>query len=205
MSFLFFTLSSSCPAAVMMPDAERLQRLGAGEVLVLESGTEESVTFIHAQALAQVEARPVWDIITSCERAFVYVRGLKICERLDDEAGRVVIRQVVKRSWAAPTQDYSYESLREPYREIRFSLVDGSLKVMEGSWQFVEIPEGLLLDYRFRVQPGTPAPKFIIQSIINQDTLNLMACIRGMAAGSGSAKQSESDLGDCPGDLEAGE
>ena len=192
-------------SASEMPDTESLERLSGGEILLLESFTEESKTSVHVQALAHVSAKSVWDIIFSCDYANVFVLGLKVCEVLENTGDRALIRQVVKRSWTAPIQHFTYESLREPYRETRFKLVEGSLKAMEGSWRFTEIPEGLLLDYRLRVQPEISVPGFILNNIISKDSLNLMACIRGLAAGSGSEKQSKSDLGRCPGERQAGQ
>jgi ribosome-associated toxin RatA of RatAB toxin-antitoxin module len=99
-----------------------------------------------------------------------------------------------------PTQDFVYESVREPYHEIRFSLVEGSLKEMEGKWKFSETPEGVLIDYSIRVRPVFPVPGFIVSWVMRKGMPDLIACIRGLADGSGSPDRNKNDLERCRGE-----
>ena len=199
--FLIFVLllfHSQLPASEL-PDRERLERLGNGEILLLQARTDEAGGSARVQAIIHAPAEAVWDVIISCEQTFTFVKGLKKCEIIEDAGDRALIHQVVKTSWLVPTQDFVFESLRDPYHGIRFQLVEGNLKAMQGSWQFTEGPDGLLVDYEIRIQPGFPVPVFIVSWVIRMGMPDLIACIRGLAGGSGSMEQVTKDLDRCQG------
>ena len=196
---LVISLFHSQLPASGMPDRERLERLGNGEILLLEVRTDEAGGSARVQAIIHAPVKAAWDVITSCEQTFTFVKGLKKCEITEDAGERVLIHQVVKTSWLVPTQDFVFESLRDPYHGIRFQLMEGNLKAMQGRWQFTETPDGLLVDYEIRIQPGFPVPAFIVSWVIRRGMPDLIACIRGLAGGSGSMERVTEDLDRCQG------
>jgi len=193
---MVFLFQAQLPASEW-PEGETLERLENGEILLLEARTDKAGGSARVQALVRAPAKAVWDVIVSCEQNFIFVRGLKKCEIVEDAGNRALIHQVVKTSWIAPTQDFVFESLRDPYRGIRFQLVEGNLKAMQGSWQFLESDNGLLIDYEIRVRPGVPVPGFIVSWVIRKGMPDLIACIRGLAGGSGSMERVKEDLQRC--------
>jgi ribosome-associated toxin RatA of RatAB toxin-antitoxin module len=198
--FAGFLWAFSVSARAVEPASDVLLRLGNGEIVLLDADSSQSGGSARVQALVQASAESVWDVITSCEQNFVFVDGLKQCEVVEDQDNRALVHQVVKKGWLFPKQDFIFESLREPYREIRFKLVEGNLKAMEGLWQFSETPAGLLIDYSIRVRPGLPVPGFIVSWVMRKGMPDLIACIRGLAGGSGSPDQIGFDLERCRGD-----
>jgi len=182
-----------------IPDPETLERLGNGEILLLDASTDSAEDTIRVQAIFHAPAKAAWDIILSCEQKFTYVNGLKKCEVIEDEGDRMLIHQVVKTSWLAPTMDFLYETLGDRYDRIRFQLVEGNMKSMEGGWKFTEIADGILVDYELRVQPAIPVPNFIISNDLRKGMPDLIACIRGLAGGSGSTERAKEDLDRCTG------
>lgn len=174
--------------------------LAHGEIVLLDADSSRSGGSARVQALVQAPAEAVWDVITSCELSFVFVDGLKECAVIEDSGDRAVVHQVVKKGWLIPTQDFIFESLREPFRTIRFNLVEGNLKAMDGRWQFRETSGGLLLDYEIRVRPGLPVPGFIVSWVMRRGMPDLIACIRGLADGSGSVEWRQRDLERCRGE-----
>lgn len=201
LSFLFampFLLYTQLFASAM-PDNDTLERLKNGEILLIDSASEETDETIHTQAIFHAPAKDVLEIISSCEQKIIYVKGLKKCEVLDETQNRTLVHQVVKTSRFAPTMDFVYESLLDPYSGLNFHLVEGNLEIMQGSWTFTEIPAGTLVDYKLRVRPDLPVPDFIINSDIRKNMPNLMACIRSLADGSDSPEMAKKDLQRCPG------
>lgn len=180
-------------------DSDSIQHLGEDQILLLDAESNKAGGFARVRALMHASAQSVWNVIVSCEQSFLFVDGLKACEVIEDSDGHVLVHQVVKKGWYAPKQDFVFESRREPYRSIRFELVEGNLKEMEGSWRFTETPEGLLVDYQIRIRPGLPVPGFIVSSVMRKGMPDLIACIRGLAGGSGSRDRENSDLGRCRG------
>ena len=197
-SFLLLGFPRSVMPAEL--DAESLQRLVNGEILLLDARSNEAGGSARVQVLVRAPAQSVWNVIASCEQSYVFVDGLKRCELVEDDGDRVLVHQVVKKGWLVPTQDFVFESRRVPYSEIQFELVEGNLKAMEGSWQFLDTPDGLVVDYRIRVRPGLPVPGFIVSYVMRRGMPDLVACIRGLAGGSGSPAKEMADLGRCRGD-----
>ncbi|HET6592712.1 MAG TPA: SRPBCC family protein [Xanthomonadales bacterium] len=176
-----------------------LDRLRSGEIVTRETDSDAAGASGRMQLLVRAPARAVWDVIVSCELAFAFVQGLVSCEVVGDSGDRAVVRQVVKQSWLIPAYDFVFESLRQPYEQIDVHLLQGNLQALDGSWSFREVPEGTLVDYRIRIQPSLPAPRFIVRRNINRGMPDMLACIRGLARGSGSAVRQQQDLERCPG------
>lgn len=198
LSVLIF-LGYFLPEYAISQDSEIEERLKRGDIVLLEADSSKKGGSARVQVLLHTSAELAWRVITSCESSFIFVDGLKQCEATGDMGERVLVRQVVKKGWLIPRQDFVFESLREPYRDIQFKLVEGSLKAMEGRWRFTETTDGLLLDYSIRVRPVLPVPGFVVSWVMRRGMPDLVACIRGLSDGSGSALQQTSDLGRCRG------
>jgi hypothetical protein len=125
-----FFCAAALAAAPPVPEAE-WTRLLAGEVVLLDARDTGSGGAAHARALVRAGPEAVWRVITSCEAAFVFVEGLERCDILEDTGTRVRVRQVVDKSWLLPRQDFVFESLRTPFREIRVHLLEGNLDALE--------------------------------------------------------------------------
>jgi hypothetical protein len=80
-------------------------------------------------------------------------------------------------------------------------LVEGNLKAMEGSWDFIVMPQGVVVSHEIRVQPAVPAPRFVVRRLMRKGMPEMLACIRGLAGGSVSAGQKAVDLDLCAGEL----
>jgi ribosome-associated toxin RatA of RatAB toxin-antitoxin module len=180
------------------------ERLLAGEIIARETNSDEAGAAGRMQVLIQAPARSVWEVIVSCDLAFAFVNGLEECEVLEDTGDRAVVHQVVNQSWLTPTYDYVFESLRQHYERIDVRLLEGNLKALNGHWSFEETADGTLIDYRIRIQPSLPAPRFIVRRNINKGMPDMLACIRGLARGSGSPALEQQDLGRCPGRVPPG-
>ena len=149
--------------------------------------------------LVRAPVQAVWAVIISCELAFRFVDGLQRCEVLEDSGERALVHQVVDRGWLTPRLDFVFESLREPWDRIGFSLVEGNVRALEGSWRFEETPAGTLVDYEIRLRPQSPVPGFLVRLNIRRTLPDLLACVRGLAGGSGTGELQEQDLGRCAG------
>ncbi|MCH8057994.1 MAG: hypothetical protein IIB78_09010, partial [Proteobacteria bacterium] len=89
-----------------------------------------------------------------------------------------------------------------PYTRADIQLGEGKLKFMQASWEYINLPEAVLVVYKVRLQPGFPAPRFLVRRVLKRGMTQLLACVRGLAGGSGSAQREKEDLDHCPGDNE---
>lgn len=197
---LLFCISSNMSAReVQLPDPVTLERLRAGEVILETTRTDESGGAAKIVVFIQAPVEAIWDVIYSCENAFIFLEGLKLCEVLEQTSDYTVTRQVVKKGLLIPTQDYSFRTVREPFKHAEFRLVEGNLKAMEGSWDFIAMPDGVVVLHEIRIQPGVPAPRFIVRRLMRKGMPEMIACMRALAGGSGNADMKTRDLAMCPG------
>lgn len=189
----------SVPPPAHAGDPEILARLEAGEVVALETHGDRHGGSVRMQTLVQAPARAVWAVIVSCELAFRFVDGLQICEVLEDSGDRALVHQVVDRGWLMPRLDFVFESLRQPWERIDFRLVEGNLVAMEGSWRFEETAAGTIVDYEISLRPQAPVPAFLVRRNIGRAAPDQLACVRGLAGGSGTAERRRQDLDRCSG------
>lgn len=201
---MIFMLIAAAPLPAAAADAATDEQLLAGEVVARESIDDGAGASAHMEMLVQAPARAVWDVIVSCELAFAFVDGLQSCGILEQSDSRALVRQVVDPGWLSPTYDYVFESLRTPYERIEVRLVEGNLRVLDAVWLFRESPEGTRVDYRVRIQPLTPAPRFLVRRNLRRGMPDMLTCIRGLAGGSGSKERRQQDLRGCAGPVPEG-
>jgi len=180
-------------------DPAILARLEAGEVVARETSGNPQGGSARMQMLVRAPVQAVWAVIVSCELAFRFVDGLQRCEVLEDSGEHALVHQVVDRGWLTPRLDFVFELLREPWDRIGFRLVKGNMKAMEGSWRFEETPAGTLVDYEIRLRPQAPVPGFLVRRNISRTMPDLLACVRGLAGGSGTGELRKQDLARCAG------
>jgi ribosome-associated toxin RatA of RatAB toxin-antitoxin module len=182
-----------------LPDAPELARLRAGEIVIENSSSDEDGSTVSILAFMHAPAERIWEIIISCRYVHAFVSGLEFCEVLEERGDYALTRQVVDKGWMMPRMDFTFETRREPYRHMDFRLTRGNLKTMQGSWDFETFPEGVLVRHVLALQPLLPAPRWLVRRNLKEDLPDMLRCIRGLAAGSGSGQETGEDLGQCPG------
>ena len=184
---------------VDLPSDEMMKRLEKGEVVVEERFTDRPGEAARASILVRAPAKRMWEVITSCELAFAYTEGLKICEVLEDSGTHAVIHQEVKSFWLMPRQEFTLEAQRVPYRFMQFEMLEGSLRALEGSWEFLPVEQGTVVMHEVRVRPPLLLPPFIVRRTLRTNMPDSLACMRALAGGSGSEELRTDDLQRCKG------
>ena len=185
-----------------LPDLETMSRLRLGEIVVESTAVDDNGAAVEASLMMWAPVKDIWAIVYSCENAFIFLAGLEVCEVLEDEGVDVVTRQVINETWPAPKQDFIFRTHHEPYTRADIQLVEGTLKFMQASWEYINMPEAVVVKYKVRLQPDFPAPRFLVRRALKNRTNGLLACVRGLAGGSGSVEREKEDLDQCPGDIE---
>ena len=182
-----------------VPDEAEMERLRQGEVLVQDANTRESGGSARVWLFSRSAPEALWEIISSCKYAYQFAEDLQYCEALSSTSDRIEMHQVVKKLWFLPAYDYRVELLAERHKRLDFRLLDGNLDVLEGRWIFNQTDDGTLVDYQVRIKPSMPAPRFLVRRGMHREMPDTMACIRGLAAGSGSIEEQQKDLSRCRG------
>lgn len=155
----------------------------------------------RAAMLVRAPAERVWNIVTSCDKARVYMAGLEHCEVLERRDGHTRARHVIDRGWLLPEMDYTFETRAEPYRRMEFELVEGNLNALHGWWRFEPTGQGLLVQHDITVDPSMPVPRWLVRRSIAEDLPEMMRCIRALSDGSESENTAETDRQACPGEV----
>ena len=195
--FLATAPASMADATVAGDDLR--EQLEAGEVVALEMTEAADGGAARMQLLVHAPARAVWDVIVSCDLAYRFIAGLRGCEIIEDGGGRVLVRQVIDRGWLMPTLDFVFESRRRPWSHIDVELVSGNLERLQGSWRFNETAGGTLVEHQLAVRPSAPVPGFLVRHNLRRTMPDLLACVRGLAGGSGEPDRERDDLQRCRG------
>lgn len=195
-----FLLAGLIPALAAVAAAGTDERLVAGDIVAHESRGDAAGASAHMELLVSAPPAAVWAVIISCDLAYAYVDGLQDCEVLEDTGPRALVRQVVDQGWLSPTYAYVFESLRQPYARIDVHLVEGDLRALDAVWIFEETAEGTRVDYELSIQSSLPAPRFLVRRNLRRGVPDMLACIRGLADGSGSPARQREDLARCPGE-----
>jgi hypothetical protein len=182
-----------------LPSADDLSRLRSGDVITEAIRTDESGGAARFQIYMQAPVEDIWNVIFSCDQGFIFVKGLRKCVVLENDGLTTLTRQVVKSSWLVPAQDFTFRTDREPFSRVEFMRTEGSPREMEGSWEFNDLGNGVLVTHEIRVRPGFPVPRFLIRSVMKHTIPEMLACIRALANGSTSEAQQVTDSASCPG------
>jgi hypothetical protein len=200
-ALLLLCISSQTLAReAQLPEPDTLQRLWAGEVIPENTRTDEPGVTTRILIFMNTPVKRIWEVIYSCENAFIFLDGLKLCEVLEDNGVVTLTRQVVDRGWLVPKQDYTFRTLRETFKHVEIKRTEGNPKVMEGSWDFITMPQGVVVIHEIRIKPDMPAPDFLVRKMMRRSLTEMMACIRGLAGGSINPELETQDLNLCPGD-----
>ncbi len=195
-------MRSSGAASTDLSDDD-VARLKRGEVLLQTIQDENPGTAARVTALFHTNAQAIWNIIGYCKYEYIYMRGLKYCEMLEGDQFHMTMRHRLRSSWYTPTLDFTFEANREPGGDGEAHLVDGDLKILEGSWKFSPLADGnsVIVAHEIRIQPKLPAPAWLVRRNLQRDLPAMMACIRGLARASGGEGHIERDLKQCPGEI----
>jgi len=182
-----------------LPGSDVLDRLRAGEITAESIRTDESGGAARFRIYIDAPVETIWNVIFSCDNAFIFVDGIRECDVLENDGIHTLTRQVVKTSWLLPAQDFTFRTLREPFRRAEIKRVEGSPKEMEASWEFLKFQSGVIVTHKIRIKPGFPVPRFLIRRVMRNNMPDMLACIRALANGSLDEAQRESDTASCPG------
>ena len=184
---------------------DEMARLKRGEVLLQTIQDEKPGAAARVTALFHTNAQAIWDIIGYCKYEYIYMQGLKYCEMLDGDQFHMTMRHRLRSSWYTPTLDFTFEANREPGGDGEAHLIDGDLKILEGSWKFSPLADdnNVIVVHEIRIQPKLPAPGWLVRRNLQRDLPAMLACIRGLARASGDDGRIEADLEKCPGEIPA--
>src|SRR5438105_3295376 len=136
----------------------------------------------HAEREIEVLATPslFFDLVWDFERYPEFVSDVAGVRVLSREPGEVHVEITARLLWI-PFR-YELAVSREDDRAVRWQRVAGAFARAEGAWTLVEAREGRSrIRYENAVDPGIPAPGFVVQHVLEQSLPKLMKEFRARA------------------------
>jgi ribosome-associated toxin RatA of RatAB toxin-antitoxin module len=136
----------------------------------------------HAEREVEVEASPevFFDLVWDFERYPRFVSGVAAIQVLSREPNDIHI-EITAKLMGIPFR-YELACTREDSKSVRWQRVAGAFARAEGAWTYLGHHEGRSrFRYENAVDPGMPAPGFIVQYVLDSALPKLMREFRTQA------------------------
>ncbi len=180
---LLLALTAASPArAEWTPSREAMARLARGEVHADVAPDGDGVSgVVHGAVDIAAPAELVWATILDCSRAGRMAPGVKACRVTErDPNGRWDVREMEVR-WASitPTFRTVFRSDFLPPARIRFRCIDGDIKICEGQWRLIPLPDGRTrVLYENRASSPVSVPAAITRAAMRGDVARALKALR---------------------------
>jgi len=143
----------------------------------------------RVRAVIDIDASPerVWKIMTDCATAGKLMTNPASCKVLsgDQRRGWDVREHITRRNLIFPSVRIVFCSDYEPVSRIRFSLIEGDLKVEQGEWRLQALGggKGTRVFYGNRLAVDWPVPKAMMREALRKDTPKVLGNLRKACEG----------------------
>lgn len=174
-------LAGASQAFELSPRAQAM--LARGEAHADVSADPDGISG-RVRGVIDIEASPqqVWTVMTDCATARKLMTNLIRCKVLsgDQARGWDIREHVTRRNLIFPGMRIVFRSDYEPYRRIRFALVEGDLKSQQGEWRLQPLRGGKAtrVFYDNRLAVDWPVPKAMIREAMRRDTPKVLINLR---------------------------
>jgi uncharacterized protein YndB with AHSA1/START domain len=180
------------PGWLAEPAVQR--RLAAGEVIVQAANAFDAAAprgSVRAAVRIPAPAETVWDVMTDCTQAPLYVPGLKRCRRIDGapDGHWEDFEHEVRYSWLLPAVRYVFRAEYQRPHRMSFHRISGDLKAEEGTWLLTQTPDGAstVVEYEVYLDPGFWIPQFLVARMLRKDVPAVLSGLRERVAEQGGA------------------
>lgn len=141
----------------------------------------------------EIDAAPaiIWDLMTNCANAPLFVKGLESCTVLEEgpDGAWDVREHVIDWSWIMPETRSVFRSEYDRPSTIAFERAGGDLKFLQGIWRLEEIAPGRTrVWYQSRVAVNAPVPGFMIRNAVRKDTRDVLLALKAESEAAANAQ-----------------
>ncbi len=93
------------------------------------------------------------------------------------------IEHQIKYHWFVPKQTYLFRGDYDGFTRIRFRVLEGDLKKLDGGWDMFPIEDsgGFLVRYYATIQPKLPTPKWLIRKSLKKEIPAMLKVMRELS------------------------
>ncbi len=174
-------------AEVLTTDAA-LRKLKQGKAITASFDFETKPRSASIWGAIRIPASPqvIIKLIRDCPNAPSYHKKLKFCEIISSDEDGETLHQQLKINLFSPLLDYTF---RAQYGDntIRYTLISGDLKILQGGWNIYPDADGSLLVYFMSIKPSAPVPLWLVTRILQSDIVKTLQKMRELLASEDNA------------------
>ncbi|PPC85652.1 MAG: polyketide cyclase [Hyphomicrobium sp.] len=184
---LFVATASIChPAAAFELSSDEKATLKSGQAVVRVAPTEAPADG-HVMAAIDIAAprARVWQVLSDCAHAPAVMPNLTYCAVLENGPGGQWDIREHRVTWIKllPEIRTQFRSDYVKDTSIRFQLVGGDMRALEGEWRLEPLKGGAAtrLTYNARVGFGALIPGFVIRNALANDVPGFLMAIKAVS------------------------
>jgi len=167
-------VSSMCQAdegEIYMPDEEQRQQILAGKVISVPVKTSEKGGTVWGAIRIDAPAEDIFNSIVYCNGEASGHKTMRKCTVIEKTTEHEIVEHQIKYHWLIPKQIYKFRGDYNGFTRIRFRVLEGDLKKLDGGWDMfpIEDSDAYLVRYYATIQPQFPTPKWLVRKSLKKE------------------------------------
>lgn len=154
-----------------LPNEQQRQKILAGEVISIPVHTDEKGGTVWGAIRIDAPARDIFNSIVYCNGKTSAHKTMRNCKTIEKDAEHEIAEHQIKYHWLVPRQKYLFRGDYTGFTRIRFRVLEGDLKKLDGGWDLfpIENTGAYLVRYYATIQPRLPTPKWLIRKSLKKE------------------------------------
>ncbi len=166
-----------------MPDDKQRQRILAGEIISIPVSTDEKGGTVWGAIRIDAAAEDIFNSIVYCNGKSSAHKTMRHCKTIEKDAEHEIAEHQIKFHWLVPKQTYIFRGDYQGFTRIRFRVVEGDMKKLDGGWDMfpIENTDAYLVRYYATIQPRFPTPKWVIRKSLKKEIPAMLKVMRELS------------------------
>ena len=180
---LISNLSVADEGEIYMPDEKQRQQILAGKVLAIPVNTNDKGGTVWGAVRVDAPAEDIFNSIVYCNGGTSAHKTMRNCKTIEKDAEHEIAEHQIKYHWLVPRQIYRFRGDYDGFTRIRFRVLDGDLKKLDGGWDLfpIEGTEAFLVRYYATIQPKFPTPRWIIRKSLKKEIPAMLKVMKDLS------------------------
>ena len=166
-----------------MPDEQQRQKILAGEVISVPIKTSKKGGTVWGAIRINAPPENIFNSVVYCNGDSSAHKTMRKCTVLEQTETFDVVEHQIKYHWLIPRQIYKFRGDYDGFTQIRFRVLEGDLKKLDGGWDFfpIEDSESYLVRYYATIQPQFPTPKWLVRKSLKKEIPAMLKIMKDLS------------------------
>jgi len=166
-----------------MPDEDQRRQILDGKVISIPVHTDDKGGMVWGAIRIDAPARAIFDSIVYCNGESSAHKSMRHCKTLEKTPEYEIAEHQIKFHWLVPRQTYLFRGDYTGVTKIRFRVLEGDLKKLDGGWDMfpIEGEDALLVRYYATIQPKFPTPRWLIRKSLKKEIPAMLKVMKDLS------------------------